>query len=82
MASMLETTASRRRVSPPAVTTPVTVAVLDVEGPHVRRRPQLGAEFGAASPAPSATARVPPIGYQTPSAACMWAMAHSTAGEP
>ena len=30
----------------------------------------------------SATARVPPIGYQTPSAVCMCAMAQSTAGAP
>ena len=40
--------------------------------------PSSVASFASAS----ATARVPPIGYQTPSAACMWAMAQSTAGEP
>ena len=60
------------RTAPLAVSIPVTsVSVLQVA-------PSSWASFAK----PSATARVPPIGYQTPSAVCMWAMAQSTAGAP
>ena len=36
--------------------------------------------FSPSATRASATARVPPMGYQTPSLVCMWAMEQSTAG--
>ncbi len=56
---------------------------LAVEGdfPHVDARPELDAQLAGQADQRSATARVPPRGYQTPSSVCMCAMPHSTAGE-
>ena len=78
---MLEITAStgsaprggpHGRTAPPSTSRPVT------SSPVRRSQPCSAASLASAV----ATARVPPTGYQTPSATCIWAMAQSTAGEP
>ena len=79
---MLDTTWSNRIVSPASVTTPVA------RPPSwtIRATPQPGRQSTPSSePSDTSafgTARVPPIGYQTPSLVCMCAIEHSTAGEP
>ena len=80
---MFETTASTGARRAAAVRTPVT-APRSIRRPVTSSPvPQLAAQLGREPHAePSTTARVPPIGYQTPSAVCMWAIEHSTAGEP
>ena len=79
---MLETTASSSTVSPDAVSTPAALPwrVTMRRTPVFSRNstPRLRASFSRAA----GTARVPPIGYQTPPSVCIWAMEQSTAGEP
>ena len=82
---MLETTAESGMRSPVSVTTPLTwppswpfgsrsMRAIEVSVRNVT--PSLSARATSAS----GTARVPPIGYHTPSWVCMWAMLLSTAG--
>ncbi len=78
---MFETIWSKASRSPPAISTPVarpfstTIRVTSVPGRM--RTPNPSASRASAC----GTARVPPIGYQTPSPTCICAMPHSTAGE-
>ena len=80
MASMLETTASQAMRSPPPART-ATTAPFSTSNPVTSTPVRSSAPRSAASFAnPSATARVPPFGYHTPSEACMSPMEQSTAG--
>ena len=81
MESMFEMTVSYRR-SLAGADEAAHGAVLDPEAGDIAVGLLVAAELGRELRQGVATARVPPIGYQTPSAACIWAMAQSTAGEP
>ena len=74
--------ARARSLRPSSVRTPVTSPPCDrifsIFTPVRNSTPSSRASFSSAS----GTARVPPIGYQTPSSVCMCAMPQSTAGEP
>ena len=77
---MFEITASQAMVSPLASLTPRT-ALFRMSNPVTSALFRNSAPRSPASFAnPSATARVPPFGYHTPSAACMSPIEHSTAG--
>ena len=79
MASMLEMTASQAIRSDPT-RTPL-MAPFSMSKPVTSEWVRRSAPSSAASFAsPSATARVPPTGYQTPSLACMSPIEHTTAG--
>ncbi len=79
--SQFETTAASGMRSPAAVSTPVTapfsVRMRETGVPVRISTPRSRASRARAS----GTARVPPRGYQIPSAVCMWAIAQRTAGE-
>ncbi len=79
--SMLETTWSNAIRSPSAVSTPrarpFSTLIRVTSTPVRTRTPRLSASRRSAA----GTARVPPLGYQTPSPTCMWAMPQSTAGD-
>ena len=77
---MLEMTASQAMRSPPAVRTafmvPFSTSKPVTSTPGRRSAPSEPARLAR----PSATARVPPFGYQMPSLACMSPIEQSTAG--
>ena len=79
---MLLTTPDSSRALPSASVTPVTRApswsIRFTWLPVTISTPSSRASFSSAV----GTARVPPMGYQTPSCVCIWAMPHSTAGDP
>ena len=68
----------RRRARRPRSSRPASVRIVWTPTPAVRARRRARRPAG---PAPRRRRAVPPRGYQTPSAVCMWAMPQRTAGE-